>query len=276
MNSDNIRNITILIQSSTIFIALSTLLGRIYFLKYHQVLGVPVSEAYVSTTDYPIISPDVTVYALGLSVLFGFFMWTKNRTIFPPWILRHRAIVASVLYITSISALVIDAVFIEDSLPGPDMPGVFGLWFLFPFALVMVGMVLSGTEVEEISDDIKFVKSLAWHKIYIRIPIIIFFAAYLFLAPAAVGAVDARETINSAPEVTVDLKLPIQSGISETDDSLSNTCNTSLDSCNFKMITSDNHFIYLQLVGPEPPSGRHSLHAIPIDNVLRVTYLPGG
>ena len=52
--------IGVAIQGGVVFLAVSILLGRAYFLSFYSQLGIPPSDIDMTTLEYSIASPDVT------------------------------------------------------------------------------------------------------------------------------------------------------------------------------------------------------------------------
>ena len=52
MNGPFWGHVGVIVQSFAVFVAISTLLGRIYSLTYFETLGIPTSEISLSVTDY--------------------------------------------------------------------------------------------------------------------------------------------------------------------------------------------------------------------------------
>ena len=69
MNGLNMGYVGILIQGFAFFVAVSIFLGRIYFLKYFETLGIPASAARQNIIDYSVVSPDVAVLGIGIAIV---------------------------------------------------------------------------------------------------------------------------------------------------------------------------------------------------------------
>ena len=65
----------VLIQGSTIFLAFSILLGRIYFLEYFGTLGIPTNDVQINVIDYSVISPDVAILGVGIMAMWIVYFW---------------------------------------------------------------------------------------------------------------------------------------------------------------------------------------------------------
>lgn len=56
------------VQGVIIFVGVSILFGRVYFLRFYSFLGVPYAEIENSPLDYAIMSPDVAIVSVGLAI----------------------------------------------------------------------------------------------------------------------------------------------------------------------------------------------------------------
>lgn len=74
----------LIISTFTIFVGFSIFLGRIYHGKYLDTLGIPESDVNIAAINYAVISPDVTIAALGIaSAVVGILWWSVwNREVF--------------------------------------------------------------------------------------------------------------------------------------------------------------------------------------------------
>ena len=74
----------LIISTFTIFVGFSIFLGRIYHGKYLETLGIPETDVHIAAINYAVISPDVTIAALGIaSAVVGILWWSVwNREVF--------------------------------------------------------------------------------------------------------------------------------------------------------------------------------------------------
>lgn len=56
------------VQGAIIFVGVSVLFGRVYFLRFYSLLGVPDAEIEVSPLDYATMSPDVAIVSVALAI----------------------------------------------------------------------------------------------------------------------------------------------------------------------------------------------------------------
>ena len=75
MNNPNIGYVAVLAPVFAFCLALLTVLGRIYFLKHFETLGIPASDVHLSAIDYSVISPDVTTMGIGICILLPVLVW---------------------------------------------------------------------------------------------------------------------------------------------------------------------------------------------------------
>lgn len=134
INTDRIGTI---IQGSAILIALSVIFGRIFVLARDKALGIPTPLTQLDTIDYAVVSPDVTVMNVGLSIFLIFnWIWRPPRFNFWRWDITSYGIVLIGL---SVAARFIDEP-TADSLF--DNPGAWGLLNLFQIVGILYGIGL--------------------------------------------------------------------------------------------------------------------------------------
>ena len=75
VNAPSWGHVGIIVQSFAVFVAISTLLGRIYSLTHFEALGIPVSEIPLNVTDYAVVSPEVTIFGVGFSIMMVILFW---------------------------------------------------------------------------------------------------------------------------------------------------------------------------------------------------------
>ena len=76
MSESNARYLPALLGAGvSIFVGLSVLMGRIYFQKYAEILGILESDFRLTAIDYALFSPDVTIVALGMAALTAACLW---------------------------------------------------------------------------------------------------------------------------------------------------------------------------------------------------------
>ena len=69
LNNLKLPTIVIAAQIFALFVALAMLFGRVFFIGYYRVLGVPSPDQPSNIIAYAIISPDVTIACFGVAVL---------------------------------------------------------------------------------------------------------------------------------------------------------------------------------------------------------------
>ena len=116
----------LVIQGFTIFVAFSTLLGRIHFREYSSTLRIPESEFQMNVLSYSVSSPDVAISGVGVALV-SIFAVLSFRVSFDP---KHRPIVICIgvgLLANALYRVLMD--FSNESIPESGM-GTFGIWWL--------------------------------------------------------------------------------------------------------------------------------------------------
>jgi len=278
--NDNLRNTGIIvIQSFTIFVALSTLLGRMYFLTYYEALGIPHSEIRLGAIDYSIVSPDVTVFGIGISLLFVFHLWTHNTPVIPSLNRWFDYSISQLSWV--ISGLLIGSFFFvveRGSSWTSGFPGFFGAWLLLPFVLFFVGSREFANYTEYMNTSSKIGQAIYRASTvlgaFLRVFLIVLLAVYCFISGPLFGQLDARMTLQSSPEVVVNLTSPPIDSQPETNYGQANQCFEDPDYYMFRVVLTTQSFVYLQSVDSDSSSGKPSLHAIPVDTICRIVFLP--
>lgn len=138
MNEEILWKTRIVLQSVAVFVATSVFLGRIYFLTFHEELGLPVRDVPINILDYSIISPNVTLICLTFSILLGiFFVFrTQVRDMVISVKLKYQAGV--ILYFSTIVVLInVDRLYNSF---GAEFPFLYGMLM----SLVIILSALSG------------------------------------------------------------------------------------------------------------------------------------
>ena len=277
MKRDNLQHISIVLQSFTVFVALSILLGRVYYLTYYEFLGIPTPEGSLNAIDYAIISPDVTAFSIGTSGLFGLYLWARNTLIFPQQVLRHRVLFAICILIVSWLIIIVDMDLVSEPFPNsgiagifPNVPGMYGLWVVLPLAIQTVGLALLHSSDGE-NEDTEATKPRTANSKGLRLLFIVVAVAvlvYNVLIISAFGAISAGTAIQSAPEALVEFKSPALYSLRQED-----ACVNTEDNCVFKVVLTNNHFVYLRPVDAGPSLTKQLWLAIPINDISKVIYL---
>ena len=89
MSGLDLRLVGIVVQSFAVFVAISTLLGRMYSLTYLEVLGIPTSDIRLSVPEYSVVSPEVSIYGVGSSIIVAILFWSdwlQSLETIPRWV----------------------------------------------------------------------------------------------------------------------------------------------------------------------------------------------
>ena len=135
----NIGQIGILIiQGFAIFVAFSTLLGRIYFREYTIALKIPGSEFRLNAVDYSVISPDVAISGFGVAIFSIVLVISFKWRIEPKYrwfIFLFGVAVLAASFFTVLRDLS------NDDIPEPGV-GAFGIWWVLFLASWTLGTAL--------------------------------------------------------------------------------------------------------------------------------------
>ena len=256
------RHIGILVQTFAIFVAVSTLLGRIHSLTYYETLGIPTSEIRLSVIDYSVVSPESTTFGVGFSIIMAIYLWSDwsqaLKTI-PRW----ANIVIGVAFFIAGVFLVVYTFYFQQS----DVNSV-GLiiQFLMAIALVSFGMPILFSPF--------FLKNSGQselNKVMAPLAIILFMGYSVWIGSqfsSTVGSADAWNTWETAPIASIELAPssvhdPLRYG--------SEGCTSdSLDNC-FRVILISDKFVYLRPLDTETPVER--LYALPVGDIAGITYV---
>ena len=80
----NLERIGTVIQGSALLVALSVIFGRIFVLSRDKAIGIAIPLGQLDPIDYAIISPDIAVLSVGLSI-FVVFNWFWRPPKFDYW-----------------------------------------------------------------------------------------------------------------------------------------------------------------------------------------------
>lgn len=266
----SVRHIGIVVQSFAVFVAISTLLGRIYSLTFYKVLGIPTSEIRLNVTDYAVVSPEVTIFGVGFSLTIAVILWydgAEGLSIVPRWV---RILLGSICCLGAISLPVYAVIY---SSRQPDLDSVWlTIQMLSSFALMSFGgaFLRSGFARNTPKSD----QEIALSKAIMPLMVILVMGLTLWTASqfsSIMGEVDALRTWAKAPVARIELA-------SSSDQYAlgygSEECNSDSLRCHFGVVLIGDKFVYLRPLDTESPKGR--LLAVPIGDIASITYsLPG-
>ena len=274
MNDRSVGHLGTIVQSFAVFVAISILLGRIYFLTYLETLGIPTSEARLNVVDYSVLSPDVTILGVGLALLSTVFLWAyKFPTSSTGW--RSTRIVIGI--VLSIMGILLGRADFLHALHS----GFFGFALLLALALSAAGGLTfasgitssdssrnSGNDSGEPFDNIRT---------FIPIVLITFIGLSLVLVALTysvrIGRLDARNTLLDAQQANIEFtSLGAPNGLPYESD----TCQNDSSSCAFKVILIGDEFIYLRPVDSGPSPEEQRLYAFPVKDIASIAYFTEG
>ena len=275
------QSIGVAVQSFAMFVALSVVFGRIYFLSYHKTLGIPVSETPLGIAEYSVISPDAAIVSIGFVVISAATL-VMSSNFSAKW--RVGRVVAGIGFG---SIAILFCWFYEDLFARGDSPlpvGMRGSWNLLCMFLSMVAgfLIVSGfpsivsvlqsnadAGVEsEISKDSREYRSFGYMLIGALIVILLLFASSLVVVTARQ---DARNHLREAPPAYVDFPpSAFFSTIIRQDPSI---CSDGARGCKLRVVLMGEKFAYFTRWDCNS-IGEHELYSFPTASIAAVHYVP--
>ena len=269
MNGLNVGYVGILIQGFAFFVAVSILLGRIYFLTYFETLGIPTSAVRLNVINYSVISPDVAILGVGMTVLFVAYVWfSRQIRTSPDW---NRIIVGAVLVGVGLGS---KFWFLYWGDPPTYALGGFGSRMIMWSAMWIFGIVIliSGIpRLPRLATDTAESTGL-WRSL---LPIL-----YLVMVPALImivsgesatlGKWDAQKMLTEAPLARVEFAQSredeaVRFNLDSGEDDSSNS--------DFRVILIGGNFVYLRPTNSDISMGEPTLQAFPTRDIVSITYV---
>ena len=263
----DIRHVGTVVQSFAVFVAISTLLGRIYSLTYFETLGIPASEIRLSVTEYSVVSPEVTIFGVGFSIVIAIFLWSDGvgaLEIFPRW---ARFLIGSGCCLVAVFIPIYAVIY---SSMQPDLDSVWlTIQMLLALALVSFGGAIIGSGVSP--DAQRSDQEIALGRAVMPLMVILVVGFAIWTASefsSIMGEVNARITWAKAPQARIELA---SSDAHETLRYGPDECDTDSLRCHFRVILIGDKFVYLRPVNAGSPEER--LYALPIGDIAGITYV---
>ncbi len=256
----------LLIQSSTIFVAFSILLGRIYFLKYYRTLGIPTSEVRLNILDYSVISPDVTILGVGIATLWAVHTWATRRHR-SSGNRRENILYGIVLVGVGIALPFLGNLFGDGPEPGL---GISAIERGLSLVISMYGGTFIGAAIAVGPRDDKD-RALARQVAPLFYSLITIVFLLLILGNTSRYAEsDAERLLSEAPQAKVQFtsSSPHNSQVGGTD-----VEEDGLSFPNFKVVLIGDRFIYFHPTDLKRAQGDPMLYAIPMADIVSITYL---
>ena len=278
MNNLHFERIGLVIQSFAIFAALSTVLGRIYFLTYFRTLGIPTSEMRLSITDYSIISPDTAILGVGMVIAAPVLLWfarLDSSTTTRP----NRIAIGLGIILLAMGFVALDTMVFTNQ---AFRPGLLGIGKLVPLVISMTGaaVIASGFSMPS-GDDIKTAKNApknyevvkmyrAWRlllSITIVIYVMVLFAFTSYYA-MIIGRLDAESLLQNTPSANVEFISSNSLALIRHDAGI---CPEDSLSCDFKVLLIGDNFVYLKPLKSDLPEGNR-IYAFPPTDIASISY----
>ncbi len=279
----NFGYIAIIIQSFAVFVAISILLGRIYYITYFRTLGVPLTELRPNAVDYAIVSPDVTLAGIGLAIMWALFLWSSGP--FKPSrqmgeISSFFGIVLS-LFLGSLLTQVIytPGVATDLALSYPGALGVLSVLglFFFVYGGTLIGASLRGknrSDGDGKQGNATFDFRRAFRPAVFAILAIV--AVFLIIrSPSTIARIDANNTLMNSPQAKVEFKASHPVFLPPSYEE----CHSRSPGCSLRVVLVDSRFVYVRLVetdtlgSEEQPVDEKRTIAFPVADVASITYI---
>ena len=144
MNDVKVPAVFLVVQLFTAFVAIATLFGRVAFIRYYELLGLPLEDGPENLLVYVIMFPDITIASFGIaaSVIFMIYFRRQIRSAIDRMdnkILFAGSNIVSGVFIFSYSALPLlerNQYFNSSRLP----EGIYGLLFVLGYLMIQSGI----------------------------------------------------------------------------------------------------------------------------------------
>ena len=278
MNGIAFSPVGLLAQGFTILVAVSVLLGRIYFLNYFEILGIPTSDVQMGVVDYSVISPEVTILGFGIASLYmGSFWFILNSTLFQSS--RHWNWTRILLGLLLLAIGLAVSQFIARPLTESEdiqafNSGVYALATLIYIAISVVAgaMVVSGmpSRMSEGKDSRELHNALRMMLPIVIVILGVFITLSAISFTTTVARLDARNTLADAPHARIQFN-------SSSPEALpwhgSDECLPDYASCDFRVVLTGDRFIYLSRINEDVSEEDRHLYAFPTATVKSITYI---
>ena len=268
LNSRNLHLLVIVVQSFAAFAALSTFLGRIYFVTYYDALGIPASDVRVDFVDYATISPNVTFLGIALAALSISVFFNRPNFRNSSDATGKERLVGGLLWVFGFTAPIWGSV-VYDLVPQ---------YSAVTFGLILLGgivMIFAGLAILDRPDQHGSPNSRNPVKEFLRRPLIAITVMMLIsvtissFAAAMVSDRDAFNKLNKAP--TAHIKM--SAAYTSENPHATGICEDFSDSdCVVRVIFIGNSFTYVVPVESDVASPDRIVIAIPTRDIGKIVY----
>ena len=302
ISNERLRYVRVAAQILTVFLSFSILLGRIYYIEYHNTLGIPSSRSPLNLLDYSIIAPDVSIVSFGVSLIFAMYVFRLE------WLnsmienVRFKIIVALVFVTLYAATLVVSTLLY--SLLGSFIPGFYGTSLTVAIAFAMIAHVAwvggisewlkrrrerkksnaLGKCDDEIGPNQEKLDSktadsstprniwTSWESSLYLLPVIILISGFIFqlALTATIANLDAANRYKRAPVAEVWFT---NTEFFDEDRFASLECADESVSCRAGVVHFDGEFLYLRPVKTEINKDHNRMYVIGMDKVAGLSYI---
>ena len=275
MNNLNLGRAVLVIQSFAIFVALSTLLGRIYFISYYHTLGIPTSEVRLSVTDYSIISPDTTILGIGLAFASTVFVWLIKPDYHTQFRPRRVVIGLLIVFLATGTGMVDSIAFFPQGLRLLG-PGLFGAWKLILVVLIMTGGVVTASGFPyptiDSTTQSELRQRLAQMRLLFPTMLILGVVGMLIVSTmyaTLIGRLEARNTLENNPPARITFTSSDSLAAVNNDGQI---CPKDSLVCELRVILIGETFVYLSPLEVDLLEYRR-LYAFPATDIVGISYM---
>ena len=258
-----------------IFLGFSTLLGRIYFLKYFETVGIPASDVLPNIIDYAVISPDVTILGVGISIVPAFVVWGLSQVRPKPRNSWGRIGTGAILILTGLTSFAVLHLSPQWGIqPEPGL-GVYGIWWILSASAIMFGSAIgvSGVSVKT-AEATNPALSAVFERVILSIlvwVIIVLIVLYASYQSNDIAMRDAERALRDAPKASIKFTSSgghefLHSGLEDYDGDPS--------TLEFRVILIGDRFVYLGPTSLEVPPDASPIYAIPTRDIASIFYFP--
>lgn len=238
------RYVLIAIQGLVIAVGYTSFLGRVFRLNLYEELGIPISEASLSTIDYALAHPPIAVTGVGLAIVMVLVQFINSETFQIMPLHDKRVIRKGLLWlaIVSLICVIVNTVFqFRDSTYSA---------FLVVILIASSAVVIQIRSSERAAMGDTRIRTASSQRVVLGFYLTglgIFYVLMTMVLSDYHMRVEADRILNTAPSAQVEFT---SEAIEDVEDA--------------KVILLNDRFVYLYQAG--------QLSAVPMDEVARITY----
>lgn len=146
MNDTRVPVVFLALQFFTVFVAIATLFGRVFYVRYHDILGLPMADVIENVLAYAVISPDTTIASFGIAATVTFGLYFQNFIKSAIDRLENKLLMAASILVNGIIFFlysVFPSIEQIECFNLSQLPeGTYGLIFVFGFAQIQITIAI--------------------------------------------------------------------------------------------------------------------------------------